>query len=156
MAQENSLQICKIFKMIKESSIDINTTKNQSRLEDFIKQEQIGQGSYGKVYKVLEKKSNNIYAAKVLSNELKDETGEINQNISREVIILSKLDHPGVLKFIFFSRYNFNKKPKPVIITEYVTNGSLKDYIEMERSNTAPKAWTDTRKLIIAYGIASA
>ena len=131
---------------------DQNNRKTKSLvLENFI-----GEGSFGKVFKVLEKNNNNICAAKILNEELKDETGEINLSISREIIILSKLDHLAVLKFILFSPFNFKHKPKPVIITEYASNGTLKNFIEAERSGRPIPSWNNTRKLIIAYGISSA
>ena len=76
-------------------------------------------------------------------------------DISREVSILSQLNHPSVLKFIHFSATNFKGRKKPVIITEYAPNGTLKDFIELDQSNTNFN-WDDTRKLIVVYGIASA
>lgn len=121
---------------------------------DFIIQNKIGQGSFGKVYKVKSKINNEIYAAKISQKELEESTAEMKIDISREVSILSKLNHPSVLKFIFFSPTNFKHKPKPVIITEYAPNGTLKNFIELSQSNIYN--WDDTRKLITVYGIASA
>lgn len=77
-------------------------------------------------------------------------------NLSREVNIISKLNHPSILKFICYSPINFKKKNKPVIITEFASNGSLKDLISAEREKINNPNWNDTRKLIVIYGIASA
>lgn len=58
-------------------------------LNDYIKQNCIGQGGFGKVYKVKESKSGKIYAAKVLNNELDDLSDEQILDISRELSIMS-------------------------------------------------------------------
>ena len=65
---------------------------------------------------------------------------------------MSKIDHPNIVKFIGF---NFHED-KPVIITEFVTNGSLSSILEQERNGFSPALWDDTHKLICMYGIASA
>ena len=39
------------------------------------------------------------------------------------------------MKFIGFSSNNFKNKPKPVIVTELISNDSLKDIIELERNS---------------------
>lgn len=46
-------------------------------------------------------------------------------NIFREVSNISKLNHQSILKFIIFGSINFEKKMKPVIVTEYASNRSL-------------------------------
>lgn len=50
---------------------------------------------------------------------------------------------------------NFENEPNPTIITEYATNGSLSEIIELEKSGLSPSEWCPTKKLIIIYGIAS-
>ena len=76
-------------------------------------------------------------------------------SISREIGIISQLNHPSVLKFITFSPINFKGKPKPVIITEYASNGSSSDLLDHDKKNPNNIILNDTRKLIIIYGIAS-
>lgn len=63
----------------------------------------------------------------------------------------SKLNHPSVIRFIFFDEYNFKHEERPVIVTEYAHNGSLEDFIGLNSKSHLD----DTRKLIIIYGIAS-
>lgn len=125
-------------------------------LQDYILLDQIGSGSYGKVYRVLSKKSNKVYAAKVSIYAIDEITQELFQNISREVNIISNLNHPTILNFITYCPINFKSKPKPVIITEYASNGSLKQLIDHDRSNPQNCILNDTMKLKIIYGIASA
>lgn len=122
---------------------------NNYRLQDLI-----GQGSFGKVYKAIDLRTGEICAAKISILSVNNNSNEIMTNLSREVNILSKLNHPSVLKFKGYSPVNFKNKPKPVIITELASNGSLGDLIIFER-NSKP-ILNDTRKLIIIYGIASA
>ena len=47
------------------------------------------------------------------------------------------------------------KQRKPVIVTEYATNGPLSLILENERNNENIPGWDDTKKLINIYGIAS-
>ncbi|KAK8891437.1 hypothetical protein M9Y10_028646 [Tritrichomonas musculus] len=136
---------------IKENKIDKEKT-NKLSLDDFVVQGLIGSGSFGKVYKVIQKQTNETFAAKISKEKIKDQKSQSFLDISREVDILSKINHPSVLKFIYFNSTNFKKKPKPVIITELASNGTLEDFINLEPNIN----WTDTRKLIVVYGIASA
>ena len=125
-------------------------------LNDFIQQNKIGKGSFGKVYKVKSKKTGEIFAAKVTLEEHDELTNEKLQDLSREVNIISKLNHPAVLKFICYSPVNFQKKPKSVIVTEYAPNGSLDELIKKSRYSKSKINFDDTHKAIIIYGIASA
>ena len=76
-------------------------------------------------------------------------------NLSCEVNINSHLKHPSILEFVGFSPINFKNKPKPVIITEFASNGSLDDVIKSERIGNGNNEWDDTKKHINIYGIAS-
>ncbi|KAK8837065.1 hypothetical protein M9Y10_037114 [Tritrichomonas musculus] len=137
------------------SNIPQNKDKQLYVLNDFILQNKIGSGSFGKVYKVKDKKTGKILVAKISINKIeKDSTSQLH-DISREVNIISKLNHPSILKFIFYSPFDFKKKPKPVIITEFASNGSLDELIRKSQ-NSASFNFDMTHKLIIIYGIASA
>ena len=129
---------------------------SSTNLSDYILLSKIGEGSYGKVYIVKNKENKKKYAAKISRKSIDEETEELFHSISREVNIISKFNHPCVVKFIFYSPINFKGKPKPVIITEYVSNGSLSSLIEHDRQNPDTNILTDTQKLKIIYGIASA
>lgn len=125
-------------------------------LNNFTKKGKIGKGSFGKVYKVSENITGEIYAAKISLTKINSYAKELIINLKREVNILSQLNHPSILKSIGYSPTNFNNDPYPVIITEYSPYGSLNDVIELERKSIPPEMWTDTKKLINIYGIASA
>ena len=120
-------------------------------LKMFEKQEKIGSGGYSKVYKVCEKKTGKIFSAKVLLNELDESRKEELKDFINEVTNLSICEHPLFLKLIGISKTNFKNEPKPVIITEFCSKGSLNKIIQ-----NSPDILDDTKKLIFIYGIASA
>ena len=129
--------------------------ENSFNLNDFQLLDKIGEGSYGKVYKIKDRTTKIIYAAKKSNKEL-DDSDEVSIDIYQEVSILSQLNHPSVLKFIGYSPINFKQKNKPVIITEYVKNGSLKDLLKEQSNPKSIVNWNGTLKLIMLYGIANA
>ena len=82
-------------------------------LKDYILQDKIGSGGFGKVYQVKNKNTNKINAAKI-SLESINENKRLFQDISSEVKIISKLNHPLILKFVDYGSYNFKQKHKPL------------------------------------------
>lgn len=117
---------------------------NQIDLDQFQASGKIGKGGCGSIIKVQEKQTGQIYAAKIFNKSM-------SKDIVREIEITSKLRHPSVIGFIGLSETDFQGENNPVLIIEYMKNGSLKDLI----SKKDPRL-TDTNKLIILYGIASA
>ena len=75
--------------------------------------------------------------------------------LKKELNDIYKLKHPCLLKFYGYSLIDFKKQPKPVIITEYFSNGSLSNILELERNQLPIEGWSFTKKLINLYGIAS-
>lgn len=69
--------------------------------------------------------------------------------ISREVNIISRLNHPSVINFILYSPFNFKGNLHLVIITELAQDESSDKFIQKKYLN-------DMQKLIIINGIASA
>lgn len=116
----------------------------------------IGQGAFGEVFKVKEEGTENIFAVKISLSKLIDCNRSFIINLRREVSILSQLNHPSVIKFIGYSPIDFIQESYPVIISEYLPNGSLSDAIDLNRKSISPANWNDTKKLINIYGIASA
>lgn len=132
------------------------TNNLKYKFKDFILLDLIGSGSFGKVYRVKDKRSQQIYAAKISNTEVTDKNNELFLNLSREVNIISKTNHPGIIKFLLYSPTNFKNQKKPVIITEYAPNNSLSHLIEHDRFSSDDKLLTPTRKLILLYGISKA
>lgn len=124
-------------------------------LSQFQKKKKIGEGGYGKVYIVEDKSTKKIYAAKISKKEFEEATPKEMLDLSREVNIISKMKHPSVLEFIGYSPVNFKNDPKPVIVTGFSPNGSLRDIFNMEQKKTKIPGYDNTKKLIIMYGIAN-
>lgn len=101
------------------TSIDnsyIKEEKDSIDLENFILQNKIGEGAFGKVYQVRNKISGQLLAAKISIDKIEDFSTETLVNLYREVNIISKLDHPSVLKFIGFSQNNFKKNLNQLLL----------------------------------------
>jgi len=85
----------------------------------------LGEGAYGQVFKVMNKKTKNIRAMKVI-NKLKaclDEDDE--NNLIKEINVLRSLDHPNILKI-----YEYYSTPRKLyIISELCNGGELFDRI---------------------------
>lgn len=124
-------------------------------LNKFQKKNLIGEGSFGIVYKVLDIKNKIIFAAKVSKAEINYEIEDDMINISREVSVISKINHPSILKFIGFSPFNFKGQMRPVIVTEYASGGTLQSILDLERNCCSKPGWDITKKLINLYGLAS-
>lgn len=115
----------------------------------------IGEGRFNAVFKITEKKTKKIYAAKEPLKPTDQNSTEQIHSISREINIMTQINYPSLLKFIGFSPTNFKGQPNPVIISEYALNGSLDNIIKLERKGLSIQGWDDTQKLICIFGIAS-
>ncbi|CEJ04556.1 Putative STE/STE20/YSK protein kinase [Rhizopus microsporus] len=90
----------------------------------YIKQERIGKGSFGEVYKGIDKRTNKPVAIKVIDLEsAEDEIDDIQQ----EIAILSQLDSPYVTKYYG----SYLKGTGLWIIMEYCAGGSCSDLMKM-------------------------
>ena len=69
----------------------------------------------------------------------------------REMSILTKLDHPSILKLSGYSLTNFKNKSKPIILMDPTSTTTLYDYLFAKGDSEL----SDTKKLITIYGIAS-
>ena len=123
-------------------------------LSNYEQLELIGEGHHGKVFKIREKKSGELFAAKITSKESDFNNSQDLLSIKRESREMLKLNHPCVLQFHGFSTQTFSGESKPVIITELASRHSTQHQISIERISPASQ-WDDTKKLICIYGIAS-
>lgn len=124
-------------------------------LTEFIKQNKISEGAFGKVFVIVPKNQPDVKLVAKISKFSSKTNEKQKLNIKREITALSQLNHPYIVKFIGYSPYDFNHNMFPVIVTEYVPNGSLANIIKLERENRQPESWNDTKKLINIFGIAS-
>lgn len=113
----------------------------------------IGKGQISEVFQVKEIATQKIFAGKILHYGINGDS--IDQKeidiLSHELSLMSSIDHPSILKYIGFSSKDFENLPNPTIISNYISSGSLHEI----QTNPQPE-WTNTKKLINIYGIASA
>ncbi|KAG8946210.1 putative protein serine/threonine kinase [Tulasnella sp. 424] len=97
---------------------------HQSDPEEFyVRQERIGKGSFGEVYKGFEKASKKVVAIKII--DLESAEDEI-EDIQQEIQILSQLDSPFVTKY----HGSFLKGSNLWIVMEYCAGGSCSDLMK--------------------------
>ena len=96
-------------------------------IKDYIIKETLGKGSYGVVYKVQKKNTNNIYVIKQISlNGLS--TKEINE-VNQEGKILSLINSDFVVKYYDCFKENDNIN----IVMEYCDGGDLNDFLNEKK-----------------------
>lgn len=121
-----------------------------SQYEEF---DDIGEGQASDIIKARDKKTGQILAAKSYLHDLNDYFCEFTVQLFKELNIMSELNHPSIIKLRGFSPLNFDEENRPIIFMDYISNGSLSDIVKQERKSAN---WTETKKLINIYGIASA
>ena len=122
------------------------TDPKQINLDDFQIKEKISNNNFSKEYMIIEKKTSKTFRSKVFKNK---------KNFSQELNIYQRLNSPLISKFIGFNQNDFKNKSNPTIITEFQKNGSLHSILKLKRNGFQVPEWTDTKKLICIYGIAS-
>ena len=90
-------------------------------LKFYVPMETIGEGSFGKVFKVKQRSTGHTFAMKLVSKN--SESG--NKNFLNEIYILRKLDHPNILKIYEY----FSNEKYWYFVMEYVSGGELYEQI---------------------------
>lgn len=80
----------------------------------------LGKGGFGEVWKVIHKKTNNIYVIKVIDKKNIIEQKLVEQ-MNREIEIMYKIDHPHVVKLV----NHFEDDNKFYLILHYASKGQL-------------------------------
>ncbi|XP_053281522.1 NUAK family SNF1-like kinase 1 [Pleuronectes platessa] len=105
----------------------------------------LGQGTYGKVKKAVERSSLNTVAIKSIRKErITDDLDKIH--IQREIEITSSLRHANIIRF----HEVFESRDKIVIVMEYASRGELYDYIQERRRLAETEARSIFRQITSA------
>ena len=102
-----------------EINNDVLVSRNECNPELlYEKQERLGIGAFGEVWRVHQKELNRDFAMKIIT---KRRSREEDDEIKNEIEILKQLDHPKILKILEF----FTTRNKYYILTEYCPEGEL-------------------------------
>jgi calcium-dependent protein kinase len=130
--------------MFTKIDVVFNKTANVSSLYKIEKI--IGSGTCGKVFKVVQKATGLIRAMKLLKKEIIINEKIINEKIQKEINILSRLDHPNVMKI--YECYEDEKFY--YIICEYIEGPELYEQIILLRNFNENIALRIMRQLLSA------
>ena len=105
---------------IKIGKKDLIKKREENPYDHYRRIAEIGNGSFGVVYKVASKSAGIERAMKVISKEYISKELNANQ-VANEISILRVLDHPNILKIFEF----FEDEDNFYIVTEYCDQGDL-------------------------------
>ncbi|KAL9577786.1 MAG: hypothetical protein Q9212_006144, partial [Teloschistes hypoglaucus] len=90
----------------------------------------IGHGAQGHVYKVARRRDGEVFAVKEVSNFLKDRHGNLSTQVTQELKIIKRLEHPNIVQYI--DQHKFGDKL--YIVMEFVNHGDLQTCLRGDRS----------------------
>lgn len=105
---------------------------------DYQEYNKIGEGGFGKVYKVKHYLDDNIYAIKKIS--VPNQKYRELQSVFSEILIMSKLEHPNIIRYYnsWFEPILINKKKSPQIIKSQLSlNYDLTEQNDSTKSSTS-------------------
>jgi len=110
----------KDFRICGGDFVKAKTTKFR---DEYVVKEQLGQGAFGEVRRVIHKATGLLRAAKILRKDAID--AEEHSKLITEIQILTTLDHPNILRVYEM----YEDKNKYYIVTEFLEGGELFDRI---------------------------
>jgi len=111
--------------------ITIGTTVYDGSKNEYEVVEGIGQGAFGYVYKIREKKNGTFYALKTLPALFSDQ--DTVNAFKHEGQLAVEINHPNVINYHFFHTGNEYPNLPPYIIMEYAAEGTLETLLQESR-----------------------
>ena len=108
----------------------------ESKISRYIKTEKLGEGTYGIVYKAIDKVTNKIVAVKVMRLDEEDEG--VASTTLREVGVLKKMHHPNIVSLVD----TFVHEQQLTIVLEFLQS-DIRKYLK--------KSGNITKKLLKSY-----
>ena len=126
---------------------NITNNKNKIGANNFICLALLGQGSFGEVYLVNKKNTNEYYAMKVLDKK-KIEQQNIIKYALTERNVLSIINFPFIVKL----NYAFQTKDKLFLLLDYCPGGDLSKQLYIQTRFSEPKAKFYICEITLAIG----
>ncbi|VEU21077.1 DEKNAAC101961 [Brettanomyces naardenensis] len=124
-----------------------NRPANDGILADFIiRDEIVGSGAFATVKKAIERSSGETYAVKIISKK-KALTGAL-EGVARELKILQKLHHPGIVTLKAF----YEDEDSYYLVMEYVSGGDLMDFVASYGAVGEAAGREIARQILLAIG----
>ena len=107
------------------------------------RQQPIGAGAFGQVYKVKDVATSNEYALKtVVCSEL---SGIRESDVMKEIHVLRKISHPNIIQIIeagcYKGTYMLGAPTKMLILTEYCPGGNMNDRLNQASTEEVECKW---------------
>ena len=111
----------------------------------FAIEEEIGHGSFGKVFKVLSRDATHVFAVKCLNKAMLQKHGQLEYAV-QENKVMKKLEHPFIVKL-----YHSFQTPKSLyFLMEYCPNGDLGTHISEREKFTEGDAKFYAAEILLA------
>lgn len=98
-------------------------------IENYILQESVGSGQYGKVYRGQNMKTEGTYAIKVVKIGKFKEVPKLHEFTMNEIKTLSKIENPNVIKFIEMLQTCNNV----YLVYEFCNGGTLEEFVQKKK-----------------------
>lgn len=116
-----------------------------SSFNEYVVKKKMGNGTFGDVFKIEQKDSQKIFAAKISPIKINNNENKQNENAINEYEILKLINHPNIIKFYDAFEIECKENEKLfVIILEYCSNGSMLEYV----NNRKFKNKTEKKKMM--------
>ncbi|KRX01572.1 Protein kinase-like domain [Pseudocohnilembus persalinus] len=154
--KEKALEICQKMidayqKNMSRGSMQANFAQNyimsDKVIENYILNEIVGSGSYGKVYKARNMKNDEIVAVKVIPLQKFKEVPKLSEFTMNEIQTLSKIDNQHVVKFLEMLKTTNNM----YLVYEFCNGQTLEDEIKKKNFLSEEQSLCYLSQMLFAF-----